>query len=127
MDQDSQPVAKLWPVESWTKNDVCVWLNSVNMRKYSENFRKNDICGRSMMLLTEDDLRYMDVESLGDRKAMMYEIQRLDKWKGFLWRSEVVIPGTADKSVSLELLLSLSPSRMYALCTVRQVWLIWIY
>lgn len=41
------------------------------------------------MLLTEDDLKQMGIDSLGDRKALLYEIKRLDRWDGFLWRTEL--------------------------------------
>eukprot|EP00768_Dysnectes_brevis_P006845 gnl/Dysnectes_brevis/555_a613_6249.p1 GENE.gnl/Dysnectes_brevis/555_a613_6249~~gnl/Dysnectes_brevis/555_a613_6249.p1 ORF type:complete len:202 (-),score=33.20 gnl/Dysnectes_brevis/555_a613_6249:32-613(-) len=116
---ESAPIAKLWPVECWTKHDVSVWLSSIELKKYAQQFRRNDISGRSLMLLTEDNLKDdVGVESLGDRKALLYEIQRLDKWEGFLWRTDLAV-GSDEEIVSLELLLSLAPNRMSALCSVR--------
>ncbi|KAH0577871.1 GTA-1-like protein [Spironucleus salmonicida] len=115
---DSRPVAKIWPVEFWQRNDVSVWLTAINMKKYNMALRRSDICGRSLILLNEQELRDMGVDSLGDRKALLYEIQRLDKWEGFLWRYELE-DANSDASVTLELVLSLSPNKMSAICCVR--------
>ena len=41
------------------------------------------------MLLNEAELKEIGVDSLGDRKALLYEISRLEKWEGFLWRYEL--------------------------------------
>eukprot|EP00766_Chilomastix_caulleryi_P005307 gnl/Chilomastix_caulleri/677.p1 GENE.gnl/Chilomastix_caulleri/677~~gnl/Chilomastix_caulleri/677.p1 ORF type:complete len:180 (+),score=43.27 gnl/Chilomastix_caulleri/677:56-595(+) len=113
-----EPMAKVPPVEMWTKNDVSVWLSSINLRKYSEAFRRNDICGRSLMLIEEPDLIAMNVQSLGDRKALMYEIGKLKDWVGFLWRHDLELSNGSP--VALEILLSLAPSKMYAICCIRQ-------
>jgi hypothetical protein len=88
------------------------------MKKYADAFRRENICGRSLFLLTEEELRdSLSVDSLGDRKCIMFEIGRLSQWSGWLWRGEV--DGEAGQKHTIELLLSLSPSRMYALCSVR--------
>eukprot|EP00766_Chilomastix_caulleryi_P005581 gnl/Chilomastix_caulleri/7144.p3 GENE.gnl/Chilomastix_caulleri/7144~~gnl/Chilomastix_caulleri/7144.p3 ORF type:complete len:73 (-),score=17.13 gnl/Chilomastix_caulleri/7144:211-429(-) len=63
-----EPMAKSHQLRC-DKNDVSVWLSSINLRKYSEAFRRNDICGRSLMLIEEPDLIAMNVQSLGDRKS----------------------------------------------------------
>lgn len=118
MDSDRTPVAKIWPVEFWSKHDVSVWLSSIDMKKYNQQLRKHDVCGRSLMLLTEEDLKQMGIDSLGDRKALLYEIKRLDKWDGFLWRTELTEENTGE-IITLELIMSLAPNHMSAICTVR--------
>lgn len=115
---ESCPVAKVWPVEFWSKHDVSVWLSSIDFKKYSQSFRHADICGRSLMLLEEAELRDIGVESLGDRKALCYEIRRLEKWKGFLWRTDLET-GNGNEPITLELLMSLAPNEMSAICSVR--------
>lgn len=59
------------------------------MKKYNQSLRRADICGRSLMLLNETELKDIGVDSLGDRKALLYEIGRLNSWEGFLWRYEL--------------------------------------
>lgn len=117
MDGDSRPVAKIWPIEFWQRNDVSVWLTAINMKKYNQALRRADICGRSLMLLNENELKEIGVDSLGDRKALLYEIGRLDKWEGFLWRYE--LDNSDNNPLTLELILSLSPNKMSAICCVR--------
>ena len=116
-DNDSRPVAKIWPIEFWQRNDVSVWLTAISMKKYNMALRRADICGRSLCLLNETELKEMGVDSLGDRKALLYEIQRLDKWEGYLWRYE--LESNDETPITLELILSLSPNKMCAICCVR--------
>lgn len=69
------------------------------------------------MLLNESELKDVGIDSLGDRKALLYEIGRLDRWEGFLWRYE--LDDQNGETLTLELVLSLSPNKMSAICCVR--------
>ncbi|GKT15357.1 Trophozoite antigen GTA-1 [Aduncisulcus paluster] len=104
------------PVAQWTRNDVSVWLSAIRLKSYAESFRAANICGRSLIMLTEEDLRCLGVDSLGDRKALVWEIDRLKLWTGFVWRGEIKVDSIVT---SAELLLSLEPDRMYAMCSVH--------
>ncbi len=65
------------------------------------------------MRLTEEDLtRHLGITKLGERRCIIYEIDQLEHWMGFLWREEI-------NGTTVEALLTLSANKMIALTCVR--------
>lgn len=63
----------------WDCDDVCGWLDSINMAQYKETFRDNDIQGIHLPELTKAELRELGVKSLGHRMTLETAIGRLSQ------------------------------------------------
>lgn len=44
------------PVD-WTEKEVCRWLNTKNFPSFVEHFEKENIDGKSLLILSEDDVK----------------------------------------------------------------------
>eukprot|EP00768_Dysnectes_brevis_P006448 gnl/Dysnectes_brevis/5087_a7166_514.p1 GENE.gnl/Dysnectes_brevis/5087_a7166_514~~gnl/Dysnectes_brevis/5087_a7166_514.p1 ORF type:complete len:211 (-),score=8.74 gnl/Dysnectes_brevis/5087_a7166_514:71-703(-) len=116
----------------WSPRDVYVYLSmlsSHNYFQYADSFLKNAICGRALSVLTEDDLSILGMSIMGHRKSMMFEISRLQHWRGHLWHSTLPRPDSdltknveekADQKI--ELLFSLSPNGLTGFASIRTSW-----
>lgn len=67
------------PVLDWDGDDVCNWLDSINMSQYKDTFRENDIQGSHLPDLTKAELRELGVKSLGHRMTLENAIARLSQ------------------------------------------------
>ncbi|CAG2166909.1 unnamed protein product [Oppiella nova] len=71
-------------VSDWTLNDVIVWLERLDLGKYSSVFRENSIDGIELVHLTNDSLlTALKIDSLGHRNKILRGIQAL---KNPLWQ-----------------------------------------
>ncbi|CAG2122367.1 unnamed protein product, partial [Medioppia subpectinata] len=71
-------------VSEWTLNDVIVWLERLELGKYSSAFRDNSIDGIELMHLTNDSLlTSLKIDSLGHRNKILRGIHAL---KNPLWQ-----------------------------------------
>ena len=61
--------------------EITGWMEAHGFPQYSAAFKKNDIGEKELFDLTEENLREMGVDSLGERKRMMREISRHKKAK----------------------------------------------
>lgn len=53
-------------VTTWSSEDVCKWLNSIGLGKYSPSFKQNDISGKHLIELTKEELHVdLKIDSLG--------------------------------------------------------------
>ncbi|MCP4690548.1 MAG: response regulator [Desulfobacterales bacterium] len=57
--------------------DVFKWLESLKLGRYREAFETNDIDGETLVKLTNDDLKELGIASIGHRKKMLSEINKL--------------------------------------------------
>jgi class 3 adenylate cyclase/tetratricopeptide (TPR) repeat protein len=57
--------------------DVEDWLKGLNLERYVSLFRENDIDERSLPYLTSSDLREIGVSSVGHRRVLLEEIEKL--------------------------------------------------
>jgi hypothetical protein len=67
-------------VEQWTEQEVIDWLFSLQggqLTEYTMLFQAHHITGRTLFLLSDDDLLQMGVLSLGHRKQLIEEIDML--------------------------------------------------
>lgn len=68
-------------VEKWSNNDVSLWLTQIGMQEYKTIFHNNRIDGFSLVELTEDHLKEMNVTKLGHRITIIKRIQILKSQK----------------------------------------------
>lgn len=71
-------------VNAWTENDVCLWLQQVaqnsghkDLVTYLQLFQDNHITGRRLVVLTEENLVALGIESFGHRIELMEQICHL--------------------------------------------------
>lgn len=67
-------------VERWSEQEVVNWLFSLQggvLSQHAVLFEQHHICGRNLFQLTQDDLLQMGVHSLGHRKQLTEEIEKL--------------------------------------------------
>src|SRR5271166_352227 len=57
--------------------DVGVWLRSLGLEQYEQNFRDNKIDADVLSRLTADDLRDIGVSAVGDRRRLVAAIAAL--------------------------------------------------
>eukprot|EP01130_Rhizamoeba_saxonica_P005192 TRINITY_DN2079_c0_g1_i1.p1 TRINITY_DN2079_c0_g1~~TRINITY_DN2079_c0_g1_i1.p1 ORF type:complete len:629 (-),score=115.50 TRINITY_DN2079_c0_g1_i1:72-1925(-) len=63
------------PVESWTTNEVNLWLNINGFQEYANSFRENDIDGRILLKLDEENLKSeLGVQSFGHRARIVRSV-----------------------------------------------------
>jgi hypothetical protein len=64
------------PVAEWTVANVVAWLQTIGLSKYVQTFSDNDIDGKALVNLTEDELRKdLNVTSLAHRKTIRQAIE----------------------------------------------------
>ena len=72
-------------VSQWDIKEVSKWLDKVGLVKEFPNidiislFENNDINGKALLLLENEDLREMGIQSIGIRKAILYHIAEMKK------------------------------------------------
>lgn len=64
-------------LEAWSTDDVCNWLNTINMAEYVELFRTEDITGYSLSELTDVQLKELNINKMGDRLKLLKCIKEL--------------------------------------------------
>lgn len=65
---------------NWTVEDVVRWLRKCGFGKYEATFRSNDINGKHLLELGKEDLQNdLKITSLGQRKDILLEIEKLKK------------------------------------------------
>ncbi|CAG5130899.1 unnamed protein product, partial [Candidula unifasciata] len=61
-------------IETWSVDDVCIWLNALGLAEYVEKFRTNAIDGKELLALTDGDLvSVLCVGPLGHRNKILRE------------------------------------------------------
>lgn len=63
----------------WKVQDVCDWLESMEMREYAPTFKKNKVDGAALLMLNDNDLRELGVGAFGARKKLVQAIDTLNK------------------------------------------------
>lgn len=66
-------------VQNWSLDEVSAWLKRVGLGRYSEKFRQNEIDGRILATMTNDDVRDPPVEmaKLVDRLKFGVELKKV--------------------------------------------------
>lgn len=71
-------------VEKWTREDVQEWLTYIRdsdgirmHEKYGDMFKENDVDGKVLLSITDDQLKQMGIQSLGKRLRVMKEIEKV--------------------------------------------------
>jgi len=59
-------------MEVWDREDVAVWLSSINLSAHVSRFREERIDGVSLTQLTEENVRDTFDMKLGDLKKFFY-------------------------------------------------------
>ncbi|XP_078032659.1 sphingomyelin synthase related [Augochlora pura] len=68
-------------IADWTQTDVANWLNEIGHEKFSCIFLEQDIDGRALLTLKEEDLKSerMCIKKLGDIKRLCISINQLKR------------------------------------------------
>jgi len=92
--------------EEWTVAKISRWLCASGFEKYSKKFESNEVDGFTLMRITEDDLKYLGIESLADRKKLFF---RIEGWRQERWDEEnnaIFVADTVDKDAISKVLFS---------------------
>lgn len=65
------------PILEWTTSDVGIWLISIDFSKFVENFQSQNITGKALLLIREEDMKDVGVLKLGDKLLLWNMIQNL--------------------------------------------------
>jgi class 3 adenylate cyclase/predicted ATPase len=57
--------------------DIAAWLTGLGLERYQQAFHENDIDGELLRRLTDDDLKDIDIASLGHRRKLLQAIDVL--------------------------------------------------
>lgn len=66
----------------WSEEDVGIWLENQKLGEYKLSFIQNKISGVALVELKEEDLKELEMESLGIRKQFMASLQELQRKAG---------------------------------------------
>jgi len=80
----SEPVEQNYPQNlsgksyfEWTVNDVCMWLDYLELSQYRDTFTDNDIEGKHLPELSKDELKELGIKKLGHRMTLDDAISKL--------------------------------------------------
>jgi len=115
-------IANLWTVE-----DVCKWLKNISISdEIISIFKENEITGKALLSLTQDELKELGVKQLGPKKHIAEEIENLKKgkeiknwsvdevcsWVSSLSLSKEVVDNFKDGGIDGKTLLALTPQEI---------------
>lgn len=67
-------------MKDWENDTVIEFLNNFQMKEYIASFKENDITGENLLKMTEDDLRDLGIQKLGDIIKFRDGIKKLEKF-----------------------------------------------
>ncbi|RNA13766.1 diacylglycerol kinase eta isoform X1 [Brachionus plicatilis] len=67
------------PVEDWGIEEVCLWLESLNLSEYKESFMRHDIRGTEIRNLERRDLRELGIVKVGHLKRILNAAKDIPK------------------------------------------------
>ncbi|XP_023240325.1 WD repeat, SAM and U-box domain-containing protein 1-like isoform X1 [Centruroides sculpturatus] len=80
-------------VSQWSVDNVCNWLEGLNLKEYEETFRNHAIDGKELLHLTHENLSIsMKIDILGHRNKILRGIQAL---KNPLWQHQCLLEESA--------------------------------
>ena len=59
----------------WTSEDLAYWLNTINLAKYANNIKSNNITGYDLCYLTNDDFKELGISSIHDKNVLVKNIR----------------------------------------------------
>ena len=78
--EPTSSLSKLNPanITSWTVDDVCQWLTSESLGRFTEIFRENAVDGECLLSLDNNLLKNdLEITALGHRSRIMKRLQKL--------------------------------------------------
>ncbi|XP_044222735.1 mitogen-activated protein kinase kinase kinase 20 isoform X1 [Thunnus albacares] len=117
IEQSDSPLLPTLDIYTWTEEHVYFWMQQIfgagesacGMQLYADLFRENHITGKTLLLLTENDMREMGVRSKGHIMHLKSEIEKLtNDYLGLvhfppLLKDELETEVEGSKTVNLEL------------------------
>lgn len=66
------------PFFLYDNEDICKWIQSINLEIYLNKFKENKISGADVCLLNNEDLKTsMEITNIHDRYSILREIKKL--------------------------------------------------
>ncbi|CAD8066258.1 unnamed protein product [Paramecium sonneborni] len=68
-------------MQEWQLEEVCIWLDSLGLGEYKDEFQKNQMTGKTLYALTDNDLKSdLGISVLGHRKQILQSIEEYKKY-----------------------------------------------
>ena len=64
-------------VDSWDNQDVCDFLEKINLKEYVPVFKKHQIRGKSLIKIKKEDLKQMGIIILADLIKLIHSVKKL--------------------------------------------------
>ena len=61
----------------WSKDDLVVWLDSLNLSRYRNSFLSHGITGYDLCYLTNDDFKSLGINTIHDKSILVKSIRTL--------------------------------------------------
>ena len=59
----------------WTSDDLAYWLNTINLSKYANNIKSNNITGYDLCYLTNEDFKELGISNIHDKNVLVKNIR----------------------------------------------------
>ena len=59
----------------WTSDDLAYWLNTINLTKYVNNIKSNNITGYDLCYLTNEDFKELGISCIHDKNVLVKNIR----------------------------------------------------
>lgn len=85
-------------VITWGVQEVCTWLENLQLGEYADKFVSHDIRGRELLTLARRDLKELGISKVGHVKRILQAINDLNNW---VWRRTSY---TGERNFNVELM-----------------------
>eukprot|EP01029_Cantina_marsupialis_P006713 TRINITY_DN17408_c0_g1_i1.p1 TRINITY_DN17408_c0_g1~~TRINITY_DN17408_c0_g1_i1.p1 ORF type:complete len:582 (+),score=201.99 TRINITY_DN17408_c0_g1_i1:122-1867(+) len=72
-----KPALDVSKADRWTTKEVCRWLGSLGLASFADVFIDNQINGKVLLMMQQEDFDYLGVKKLGHRKILQHGIETL--------------------------------------------------
>jgi hypothetical protein len=88
-------------ITEWTVDECADFIGSIGLQQYADRFIENDIVGEALVALHHDDLKSMEIASVGHRLTILKSVYDVKKAQDVPCESDHYLPLCMETSFFL--------------------------